>query len=80
MQTTVKEPYDPPNINRMQTDDSDEYVPRGPARFPPQFDLEQHVADAWRHWEHLGSPRWVMAPMGKCHRVSSVCVRGSECS
>jgi tRNA-dihydrouridine synthase 1 len=77
MKATVKEQYDPPNINRMQTDDSDEYVPRGPARFPPQFDMEQHVADAWRHWEQLGSPRWVMAPMGKHPRVSSGCVRGS---
>ena len=60
---SATEPYDPPNINRMQTDDSDDYTPRGPALFPPQFDMEQHVAEAWQHWERLGSPRFVMAPM-----------------
>jgi hypothetical protein len=57
------EPYDPPNINRMQTDDSDSYAPRGPALFAPQFEFEEHVKDAWEHWEAIGSPKYVMAPM-----------------
>lgn len=57
------EPYDPPNINRMQTDDSDSYAPRGPALFVPQFEFEEHVKGAWEHWEAMGSPKYVMAPM-----------------
>lgn len=57
------EPYDPPNINRMQTDDSESYKPRGPALFVPQFDMAEHVKNAWKHWEALGRPKHVMAPM-----------------
>ena len=64
MKTKQGEPYDPPNINRMQTDDSDEWTPQGPTLFVPAFDMEQHVAESWTHWEKMGSPRFVMAPMG----------------
>lgn len=65
MKTKKGEPYDPPNINRMQTDDSEEWTPQGPTLFEPDFDMAQHVTDAWKHWEQMGSPRFVMAPMGK---------------
>ncbi|EKX41444.1 hypothetical protein GUITHDRAFT_158205 [Guillardia theta CCMP2712] len=25
--------------------------------------MEDHVQAAWKHWEKLGNPRWIMAPM-----------------
>lgn len=63
MRRKADEPYDPPNINRMQTDDSNSYTPRGPTLFVPDFDMEEHVKSAWKHWEALGRPKHVMAPM-----------------
>lgn len=51
------------NINKMQTIDATLYVPRGPLQRPATFDFEEHVAQAWQHWEAMGKPRWVMAPM-----------------
>jgi hypothetical protein len=51
------------NINSMQTLDSKVYMPRGPNIFVPTFDMDAHVAAAWKHWDDIGKPKFVCAPM-----------------
>ena len=51
------------NINSMQTQDSKGYMPRGPKVYVPSFDIDTHVAAAWKHWEDMGKPKFVCAPM-----------------
>lgn len=51
------------NINSMQTDDAAAYVAKGPKRWTPAFNFQDHVEQAWQHWRDLGSPRFMMAPM-----------------
>jgi hypothetical protein len=51
------------HINSMQTLDSKVYVPKGPRLYVPTFDIDTHVAEAWKHWEDIGKPKFVCAPM-----------------
>jgi hypothetical protein len=51
------------HINSMQTLDSKVYIPKGPRLYVPTFDIDTHIAEAWKHWEDIGKPKFVCAPM-----------------
>lgn len=41
-------------INVAQTEDAGSYVPLGPLKFVPTFDMDAHVDAAWEHWRSIG--------------------------
>lgn len=56
-------------INVAQTEDAGSYVPLGPLKFAPTFDMEAHVDAAWEHWRSLGE---CDSPSGAQARAAAV--------